>query len=143
MTGVSIYLLTSSCHPAHVTDNIPFSLAYRIIRESESRDTKLSELKELLISRNYRPSLVDAAIEKARNIPRYDAIRKSPVIEKQSSRPVLAITYDPRLPCIPQILKKHWRTMVTVDPHLAEIFPHPPLTAYRKPSHLKYKLTRS
>ena len=34
------YLLTSSCHPAHVTQNIPFSLAYRIVRicsEPESR----------------------------------------------------------------------------------------------------------
>ena len=26
------YLLTSSCHPAHVTENIPFSLALRIVR---------------------------------------------------------------------------------------------------------------
>ena len=123
-----------------------FSLAYRITRicsESESRDIRLSELKELLMSRKYRPSLVDNAIEKARKIPRDIAIRKSPVIEKRSSRPVLAITYDPRLPCIPQILKKHWRTMVTVDPHLAEIFPLPPLTAYRRPSNLKDKLIRS
>ena len=127
------YLLTSSCHPAHVTDNIPFSLAYRIVRictESGSREIRLSELKELLVSRNYRPSLVDTAIEKATKIPRNIAISKSPVVQKQSSRPVLAITYDPRLPCIPQILKKHWRTMVKVDPHLAEIFPLPPLTAY-------------
>ena len=108
------YLLTSSCHPAHVTDNIPFSLAYRITRicsESESRDIRLSELKELLMSRKYRPSLVDNAIEKARKIPRYIAIRKSPVIEKRSSRPVLAITCDPRLPRIPKILKKHWRRL--------------------------------
>ena len=140
------YLLTSSCHPAHVTDNIPFSLAYRIVRicsESESRDNRLKELKELLVSRNYRPSLVDAAIDKARKIPRFMAIRKSQIITKQTTRPVLAITYDPRLPCIPKILKKHWRTMVTVDPHLAEIFPLPPLTAYRRPSNLKDKLIRS
>ena len=26
------YLLPSSCHPAHVTENIPFSLALRIVR---------------------------------------------------------------------------------------------------------------
>ena len=76
-------------------------------------------------------------------IHRHIAIRKSPVIEKRSSRPVLAITYEPRLPCIPQILKKHWRTMVTVDPHLAELFNLPPLTAYRGPSNLKDKLIRS
>ena len=124
------YLLTSSCHPAHVTENIPFSLAYRIVRicsVPETRDIRLSELKELLLSRSYRPSLIDAAIHKAKQIPRNMAIRKSPVSQKQSDRrPVLAITYDPRLPCIPQIMKKHWRTMVKVDPHLAEIFPLPP-----------------
>ena len=33
--------------------------------------------------------------------------------------------------------------MVTVDPHLAEIFPLPSLTAYRRPSNLKDKLIRS
>ena len=48
--------------------------------------------------------------------------------QKKTSRPVLAITFDPRLPCIPQILKRHWRTMAKADPHSAEIFPLPPLT---------------
>ena len=73
------YLLTSSCHPAHVTENIPFSLAYRIIRicsEPESRDKRLSELKELLMSRSYKSSLVDNAIERARKIPRMEALKK-------------------------------------------------------------------
>ena len=45
-----MYLLTSSCHPAHVTSNIPFSLALRIVRiysEPESRDLRLEELKQL------------------------------------------------------------------------------------------------
>ena len=140
------YLLTSSCHPAHVTQNIPFSLAYRIVRicsEPESRDQRLSELKELLLSRNYKSSLVDAAIEKARKIPRSLALEKVSRIQNKPSRPVLAITFDPRLPCIPQILKKHWRTMVKADPHLAETFPLPPLTAYRRPDNLRNKLIRS
>ena len=44
------YLLTSSRHPPHVTSNIPFSLALRIVRiysEPESRDLRLEELKQL------------------------------------------------------------------------------------------------
>ena len=52
------YLLTSSCHPAHVTNNIPFSLALRIVRicsDKVSRDTRLEELNKLLLSRNYKP----------------------------------------------------------------------------------------
>ena len=67
--------------------------------------------------------MVDAAIERARNIPRMEAIKKVVKNIKKPTRPVLAITYDPRLPCIPQILKRHWRTMVKSDSHLAETFP--------------------
>ena len=33
--------------------------------------------------------------------------------------------------------------MVKVDPHLAEVFPLPPLTAYRRPENIKNKLIRS
>ena len=51
------YVLTIFCHPAHVTDNIPFSLALRIIRicsENTGRDIRLAELKSLLLYRGYK-----------------------------------------------------------------------------------------
>ena len=44
------YLLTSSCHPAHTTQNIPFSLALRIVRICslpQDREKRFQELKEL------------------------------------------------------------------------------------------------
>ena len=132
---------SSPCDRKH-----PLFLAYRIVRicsEPESRDKRLSELKELLLSRNYKNSLVDTAIEKARKIPRCEAIKRISRNQNKPSRPVLALTFDPRLPCIPQILKKHWRTMVKADPHLAETFPLPPLTAYRRPANIRDKLIRS
>ena len=72
------YLLTSSCHPAHVTNNIPFSLALRIVRIcslAETRDLRLSELKELVLSKDYKRRIIDAAIEKARLIPRMKALK--------------------------------------------------------------------
>ena len=74
------YLLTSSCHPAHVTDNIPFSLALRIVRictKSSDREKRFSELKTMLLARNYKNKIIDAAIERARNIPRAEALKKS------------------------------------------------------------------
>ena len=80
--------------------------------------------------------------DKARKIPREEAIKKVTKNLNKPTRPVLAITYDPRLPCIPQILKRHWRTMVKADPHLAETFPLPPLTAYRRPENIRNKLNR-
>ena len=67
------YLLTSSCHPSHVTYNIPFSLALRIVRicsKPEAREKKFLELKQMLLDRDYPNKIIDAAIEKARNIPR-------------------------------------------------------------------------
>ena len=50
------YLLTSSCHPAQTTANIPFSLGLRIVRicsSIENRDKRLAELEGLLHRRGY------------------------------------------------------------------------------------------
>ena len=59
------YLLPSSCHPAHCTRNIPYSLALRIIRicsEVTDRDKRLAELKEMLLSQDYNKNVINAAI---------------------------------------------------------------------------------
>ena len=61
---------------------------------------------------------------------------------KSSERPVFVIQYDPRLPSIPMIVKKHWRSM-TQDPRMKEIFPLPPLVAYKRPPNIKDKLVRA
>ena len=138
------YLLTSSCHPSHVTQNIPYSLALRIVRicsVPKRREERFVELKNLLIARDYKTGLIDAAIDKARKVSRSEALKR---VKKSSTtqRPVFAITYDPRLPSIAGIMSKHWRTM-TKDPHLAETFPQPPLVAYRRPKNIRDKLIRS
>ena len=138
------YLLPNSCHPAHVTDNIPFSLALRIVRIctlQEDREKRFSELKDLLLSRDYKPKVIDSAIQKARNIPREEALKRVNK-SKSSERPVFVIQYDPRLPSIPMIVKKHWRSM-TQDPRMKEIFPLPPLVAYKRPPNIKDKLVRA
>ena len=143
-TDRNMYLLTSSCHPAHVTSNIPFSLALRIVRicsESESRDQRLGELKQMLLDRDYKAKIVDAAIEKARNIPRSEALKRV-VKKKTSDRPVFVVTFDRRLPSIPNIVKKHWRSLTT-NPHMKSIFPKPPLVAFKRPQNIRDKLIRA
>ena len=57
-------------------------------------------------------------------------------------RPVFVLHYDPRLPSVTGIVKKHWRTMVSTDPHLKEVFPLPPLVAYKHPPNIKDKKFR-
>ena len=139
------YLLTSSCHPAHVTTNIPFSLALRIVRictNPETRDKRLEEMKNLLIERGYRASIINGAIQKATSISREEALRK---VEKvlTSERPVFVIQYDPRMPSISGIVQKHWRSMTYRDPKMKETFPLPPLVAYKVPPNLRTKLIRA
>ena len=87
------------------------------------------------MERDYKPGLIDAAIEKARVIPRSEALKKVNT-EKQSKRPVFVVTYDPRLPSISNIVQKHWRTM-TKDPYLKQILQEPPLIAYKRPKNIK------
>ena len=139
------YLLPSSCHPPHCSSNIPYSLALRIVRicsETDQRDQHLATLKEMLLERDYLPGVVNAAIKRALEVDRDTALEKV-VREKDYSRPIFAVTYHPNYPSIPKIMKSAWRVMVMNDPHLREVFPAPPLVAYRVPPNLKKKLIRS
>ena len=140
----NMYLLPSSCHPSHVSSNIPFSLALRITRicsEIETRDQRLSELKELLLERDYKAGIIDSNINRAKQIPRSEALKR---VEKNvtNSRPVLVITHNPALPSVPKVVQKHWRVM-TANPHMKSIFPKPPLVAYKRPPNIGDRLIRA
>ena len=143
-TDRNMYLLTSSCHPNHVTSNIPYSLALRIVRicsETSTRNKRLEELKQLLLQRDYKTKIIDAAIAKAKKIPRSEALKKVER-DKTNERPVFVVTYDPRYPSINNIVKKHWRS-ATTNPTMKAIFPKPPLIAYKRPQTIGDKLLRA
>ena len=126
-------------------DNIPYSLALRIVRIcslEEDREEGLEELRELLLARSYRPGLVDTAISRARAIPRGVALQPR-ATHQQTRRPIHVVTYDPRLPQVQQIHNKHWRSMKVLDPRMSEVFPEPPMVAYRRQKNVKDFLVRS
>jgi hypothetical protein len=114
----------------------------RICTNSDVRDWRLEELKNLLLARNYVQRSIEAAINKARSIPRHKALRKLNR-PRTSDRPVFAVQYDPRLPSISQIQSKHWRAMTSNDQYLAECFKKPPLIAYKKQRNLREHLIRA
>ena len=139
------YLLTSSCSPATVTENIPFSLALRIVRncsEPEIREQRFTELKELLLARSYLPGMVDAAINRARSIPRTQAL-KQVERQRQTRRPINVVTFDPRLPSLQNIHSNYWRGMTEKNPYLKDVFPELPLVAFRRQKNVKDYLVRS
>ena len=123
------YLLTSSCHPAHCTTNIPFSLCMRINRictKPETRDKQMEELKEMLVEREYRPAMIDGVIKKARAIPRARAIKLIAQTKQSTKRPIFVVSFEPRLPDLSAITQKHWRAMGSMDNYLSNVYPEPP-----------------
>ena len=106
------YLLPSSCHPAHITKNIPFSLAYRIVRicsEPNTRDKRLDELREFLLERKYKKNIINSAISRAKEIPRKEALKRVNIDKSEKRRPVFAAMYDPILPALATTVKKQWK----------------------------------
>ena len=80
------YLLPSSCHPSHITKNIPYNLCHRLLRICSNRETlkqRLNELKELLLSREYRKNVVEDAIKKVLEMSREEALKEKTKIENK------------------------------------------------------------
>ena len=85
---------------------------------------------------------VESAIKRARNVPRQSLLK--PVLKPEvNSRPVFAVTFDPRTPPFPSVLAKHWRAMTSQDAHLAQVFPLPPLVAYKRQRNIRDRLIRA
>ena len=144
-TDKNQYLLTSSCHPIECLDSIPFSLSLRINRvcsEEETREQRFKELKQMLLDREYTPGVINAAIDKARAIPRHKALMRVPR-QEINSRPAFVVLYDPRLPSIPNITSRHWRSMVSENNYLKEVFPEPPLISYKRQKNIRETLVRA
>ena len=147
-------LLPSSSHPGHITANIVYSMGFRLLRICSSEEIFLQRLEELkhdfLIPRKYKPSLIDKEFMKVRKIPgenfkvqRREALKKVERISGTKNRVVAPLDYNPLLPPASGVFKKHHKSLLLSAPHLAEIFPSPPMPAYRQPRNIRSILCRS
>ena len=137
------FLSPNSCHPSHITENIPYSLALRLKRIcSELVDfiKRLDELKAKLLSRGYRLNFISKAFEKVKLIDRKVALKK--VEKKTVKRNILSLPYDPRLPHVSNILYRFWNVM-TRNPRLKRIFPNPPMVTWTRPKNIREFLVKA
>ena len=138
------YLSPSSCHPGHITRNIPFSLGYRLLRICSHKHTfelRLEELRQDLFSRGYSPKIVDDAFKRVRTIPREEALKK--VVKEPNTREVLVTTFHPGLPSVAKVLKRHHQVMLEEDTTMKTVFPAPSLVCYKRHSNLRDTLIRA
>ena len=90
--------------------------------EPEDRDARFVELKDMLLSRGYTSQIIEAAIAKARAIPRLETL-KCVSRPTTTDRPTYVVLYDRRLPLMTDITRKHWRSMVNQSNQMLKVFP--------------------
>ena len=120
------------------------TIALRLVRICSEQDTlltRMQELKEMLLSRMYNKNIVNAALKRALETSREEALKRVEK-KKKKDRVTFVVTYNPKLPSISGIVKKHWRSL-TRDKEVKEIFPEPPLVAYKQPPNLRLSLCRA
>ena len=78
-TAANQYLLPTSCHPSHISANIPFSLAYRLKRicsQEESFIKRLKQLKDWLLECKYKEKVIESAFTRVRKLTRQETLKK-------------------------------------------------------------------
>ena len=139
------YLLPSSCHPGHVTRNIPYSLAYRlkrIVSIPETFEMRLNQLKQNLLDRKYNRKVIEDAFNRVIAVKREDALKKVIKNAKSDKRPVFVVTFDPRLPDIGKIMTAAYNSS-SKDHKFKKTFPEKPMIAYRRQKNIGEFITKA
>ena len=100
-------------------------------------------MKQLFLDRKYPLEMIESSMRRARAIPREKAIEPTMAKTTILRQPVLAVTWDPRLPFLQVINKKHWKSMKMSDKHLENVFPDPPLIAYKRQKNIRDFVVRA
>ena len=141
-------LLPSSCHPPSVTRASVYGLALRINRNCstpEAAERRYTELAAKLKQREYTDTVITSGIEKAKAVPREEAIKK---VAKQQSREArqhrLVTEYDRRSsPALASILKSNHQEMINRDQRMGRAFPNQPRPAFKRGKNIKELLCRA
>ena len=130
------HLLYSSCHPLHTKNAIPFSLALRLRRICSTDKTfniRSAQLATYLLKRGYKRNFVTKQIQRAANIPRRLALQTKDI--NKSTRVPFITTFNPSLPHISNIIKKHYHLLLSSD-RCKKVFPNLPVVAFRRSPNL-------
>ena len=101
-TDTHQYLLSSSYHPYHTKRSIPYGLGLRL-RGICSNDTAFKEKK-----RGYKEKLILREINKAKQVPRDQALKPRVPKNKCNQGIPFVVTYNPASPTLNKIISKHF-----------------------------------
>ena len=143
-TDKQLYIQQKSCHQTHTKKSLAYSLGLRIkqiCENDEDYKRHRSELKFQLRKRGYSGRSIERQLQKVDKVDRLQLLQKDAKRQKTDRVP-LVLTYSKYLTDIRAILRKHQNTLFTSE-QMQEVFPKPPLLAFRRDSNICDALVRS
>ena len=129
------YLNFKSCHPYHQKSNLPYALALRLRRIcSNTTDFQqhCTTLTHHLRKRGYKLGMIKEGIRKAATRTREDVLKPADVDDTTvDERVIFSTTYNPIVPDLKQKLAQLHPVLLSSE-RCREVFPNPPLVAYRR-----------
>jgi hypothetical protein len=137
-------LHSSSFHPRHVKEAIPYGQALRIHRictEESDRDQHLNTLRSALIRNGYDTQLITRQFRRAISQDRSTLLTRN---QRHTTEPRIpfVVTYFPGADNLRKTLRR-FQHLIDDDPYLSQVLPSPPILAVRQPPNLKKILVRS
>ena len=142
-TDKHLYLQPTSCHPSHITKNIPYSLALRLRRicsDDDSLNHRTRELKTQLRNRGYTNQNIMPQITKAKTVNRDNTLQYN--VKLKNKRVPLVTTYHPNLPNLNGIFQRYW-PIIQSHPRLKKAIPDLPILSYRRPRNIRSILVQA
>eukprot|EP00061_Rhincodon_typus_P003243 g19617.t1 len=133
------YLDYISSHPPSCKNAIPYSqILHRICSQDEANHSRTSQMSLFFKDRNFPPSVVENALDRISCVSHTSALTP-PTRNKNKDRIPLVFTYHPINLQIQHIILRHLQS----GPTTKDIFPSPPLSAFRRDRSLRNSLVRS
>ena len=142
-TDAHTYLTYDSSHPPTCKNSIPYSQLLRLRRIcSEDGDfhDKADEMINFFHQRGYPSTVTDAARRRIEDITQDQTLQ--PSASSASGRVPLVVTYHPLTTKITKIVKNNYN-ILQADNSTRDIFPDPPLCAFRRDSNIRDQLVHS
>ena len=138
------YLDSSSCHPSHCKNSIPYSEALRLNRICSNNaffDPRCNELEHWLHEPGYSERVLKKEILKARKIPRNELLEKE-LNHKEENKLMFNVTYYPAFQNKKTILEE-LQIPLAPDKEHQKMFPNVPVVGFRNRKSLKDHLVRA
>ena len=144
-TDSHTYLCYSSSHPVSTKNSIPYSQFLRLRRLCSSDADFIIQSQKMsryFTDQGYPSDVVSRSLERARAVSRSDSLNHRRKDRSNNDRPVLSLTYHPHNIPVKNILLKNFH-IIQADMSLKEVFPSPPLVAYKRDTNLGDLLVHS